>query len=233
MYAIIGAMQSEVSLIREQMEDVEKTEIGGSDFYAGTLFGKKAVLVKCGIGKVNAAMCTQIVIDRFGAEKIVNTGIAGGLAHGLKVGDIVIGASALQHDFDLSPVGYPKACMREEDRPGYTAYPGDPALRALFKAAAVSVLGEEKVREGVIASGDQFVASQGLKEELRAQFNAAAAEMEGAAIAQVAEKNGRAAVIVRAISDLADEGAYESVSNFEQTVADVSAKIILEMMRNA
>jgi adenosylhomocysteine nucleosidase len=185
------------------------------------------------MGKVNAAMCAQIMIDQFSVDRIINTGIAGGVAHGLSVGDFIVGVASVQHDFDLSPLGYVRGYMAGEDRNAPTFYPSDATLVADLKKAAKEVLPANKVKEGVIATGDVFVSTAGLKEELLTLFGAAAAEMEGAAIAQVSRANGIAAVIIRTVSDLADEKAESSVKNFEQFAADTSASMLLHMLKNA
>ena len=233
MYGIIGAMTSEITLLRDQMQELKEHEIGTMVFYMGLLKEAPCVLVKCGIGKVNAAVCAQLLIDRFGVDKIINTGIAGGVGAGLKVGDIVIGTSSVQYDFDMQPLGYAKGYMDGPDRTKFTIYESDKGLVEEFKTAVKEALPNQRVLEGRIATGDKFVADAALKAELRDHFGAIAAEMEGAAIAHVTEKNDVAAVIIRAISDLADEGASESVENFEQLTADASATILLHMLERA
>lgn len=233
MYGIIGAMESEVAQLCAGMEEISESVVAGIRFWTGKIAGIPVVLAQSGIGKVNAAMCAQIMIDRFCVDRIVNTGIAGGVAHGLSVGDFIVGVASVQHDFDLSPLGYAKGYMSGEDKNKPTVYPSDASLAADFKKAAAEVLPENKIKEGVIATGDIFVSTGGLKEELRIRFGATAAEMEGGAIAQVAHANGVAAVIIRTVSDLADEKAESSVKNFEQSAADTSAGILLHMLKNA
>lgn len=233
MYGIIGAMQSEITLLKSEMQEMKTHTIGMMEIYTGLLKEAPCVLVQCGIGKVNAAVCAQLLIDKFGVDKIINTGIAGGIGADLKVGDIVIGTSSVQYDFDMQPLGYAKGYMDGPDRTKFTVYESDKGLIEEFKAAVKEALPNQRVLEGRIATGDKFVADPALKIELRDHFGAIAAEMEGAAIAHVAQKNSVAAVIIRAISDLADEGASESVENFEQLTADASATILLHMLKRA
>ena len=232
MWGIIGAMESEILLLRGKMQQECEICYGNKKFYQGILNGQAVVLTQSGMGKVNAAMCAQMLIDRFGVDRLVNTGIAGGIARELHVGDIVIGTASLQHDFDLTPIGYAKACMRGPDKTKPTLFFADKALVEEFRLAARNVLPEEKIHEGLIVTGDVFVSNREVKLALRKNYNAYAAEMEGGAIAQVAEENGIAAVIVRSISDLADDYAQKSVENFEQSAADLSAQIILCMLEN-
>lgn len=233
MWGIIGAMESEIALLRAQMQHEQEICCGNKVFYRGSIAGQPVVLTQSGMGKVNAAMCAQMLIDRFDVKRLVNTGIAGGIACGLHVGDIVIGDASLQHDFDLTPVGYAKACMHGPDKSKPTIFRADAALVAQFQAAAEKVLPTEKIHRGLIATGDVFVSERSMKLELRELYDAYAAEMEGGAIAQVAEENGIAAVIVRCISDLADENAHESIDHFEQIVADQSARILIKMLEAA
>lgn len=233
MWGIIGAMESEITLLRAQMQYEQEIRYGNKVFYRGSIAGQPTVLTQSGMGKVNAAMCAQILIDRFGVTRLVNTGIAGGIARGLHVGDIVIGNASLQHDFDLTPVGYVKACMRGPDKSRPTVFVADAELVAQFQKAAEKVLPSGKIHRGLIATGDVFVSERKMKLELRELYDAYAAEMEGGAIAQVAEENGIAAVIVRCISDLADENAHESIDHFEQMVADQSANILIKMLEEA
>ncbi len=234
MYGIIGAMESEVALLRGRMRRPKEHTIAGIDFWAGAIAGTDAVLARSGIGKVNAAMCAQLMIDRFSVDKLINTGIAGGVAQGLAVGDFIVGTSSVQHDFDLGALHYVRGYMGsggDGSRP--TIYYSDAGLVAEFKRAAANVLPDSKIKEGVIATGDIFVESSVLKKELHALFFASAVEMEGAAIAQVARANGVASVIVRTVSDLADEEAGVSFASFEKAAADVSANILLHMLENA
>ena len=155
---IIGAMDSELETLLAAMTEKKQETLYGLTFTTGTLDGCAVVLVKAGIGKVNAARCTQLLIDRFSPSAIVNTGIAGGLAPGLSVGDVVVAAGVLQHDFDVTAFGHAKGylCTGGDDTAA-TVFPADEALSGCFAAAAQAILGEGHVHRGLIATGDQFI----------------------------------------------------------------------------
>lgn len=226
---IIGAMQSEVALLHACLEQVQVQTIGGLEFHSGFLGGKQVVVVQCGVGKVNAARCTQLLVDFFHPDCIVNTGIAGGIAQGLAVGDVIVATGLIQHDFDVTAFGYAKGnlCDRAaSDKP--TLFCADAQLieRLIMATQAVA---PNRCRQGVIVTGDVFISAREQKESLRQTFQAVAAEMEGGAIAQVAQANGVPFVVLRAISDLADGTAAASFDIFEQETADLSAAIIRQL----
>ena len=230
MIGIIGAMQSEIELLKASMEGLQEDRKAGMIFYTGKLQGHDVVLSRSGMGKVNAAVCAQVMIDIFRADALINTGIAGGVAHGMHVGDIVIGKDAVEHDYDLSPVGYVKGYVDMDgyphDEPVY--FRSSERLISCIHEAAKDLMNEENIHIGTIATGDIFVSKKELKDELRERYDAYAAEMEGGAILHVANKNGVEAVIIRCLSDLADENAQESIGNFEEMVADRSARMLME-----
>lgn len=230
---IIGAMASEVELLKGKMTGIQEVSVADIEFCYGFLEGLPAVIAECGIGKVCAAMCAQAMIDNFEVYCLINTGVAGGLAHGLEVGDIVISRDAIQHDFDATAFGYVRGFMPGEgDSSQPTRYYADQGLLASFKQAADTVLTGNKWIEGTIVSGDIFVDDSALKQSLIEQFNASAAEMEGAAIAQVASANGVPFIIIRAISDLAEKEANVTFDVFEKKAAEVSSAIVLGMCKN-
>ncbi len=233
-YGIIGAMDSEIALLTSAMTDLQIQKRAGLTFYKGLLCGKEAVVVKCGVGKVNAAACAQMLIDCFAVDAVINVGVAGGVSSVLKVLDVVVGTSLVQHDFDLRPFGYVRGYLGAD-------YGGDPAKPTFFEAdkslvsrafdAAKAVLGDEHAcYEGVIASGDEFVASSERREAIASQCGAMASEMEGAAIAQVASQNGVPFLVLRTISDLADGSAPVSFETVVQFAADKAAAIIMRML---
>lgn len=230
-WGIIGAMEPEVARLIEELVDARQTVVAGVTVTEGTLRGRPVAVAKSGIGKVCAALCTQLLIDRFGARAIVNTGIAGGLHPSLRVGDFVVGTDAVQHDVDVRAFGYPRGCLpggAERDVP--TRFWGDPRLLAAFRRAAAATLdGDCRVLEGTIASGDVFVHDRAQKHDIADAFGACAVEMEGAAIAQVAAANGIPCLLVRAISDLADEGAPVVYDQFEQEAAARCARLVIAM----
>ncbi len=236
-FGIIGAMDSEVAALIASMEERGRDTIAGCTFVHGAIGDQEVVVVKSGIGKVCAALCAQILIDRYAVEAIVNTGIAGGLNAQLAVGDLVVADAAIQHDFDLTAFGHVSGympAMGGDDRlPSF--WQTDPALEERFIHAAETVKAERNLTfrclGGVVASGDVFVSDGMLKQTLIERFNAAAAEMEGAAVAQVAVLNGVPCAIIRAISDLADGSAAASFEDFEQEAAALSSAILLTMLR--
>ena len=229
----ICAMANEAALLVKSLQNKESVRIAGCDFYTGTLSGTPAVVVECGIGKVNAARCTQALIDRFAPRAVINSGIAGGVGDGLHVGDIVVGTALVEHDFDLTALGYAKGNVCEGKKSKPTFFASDAKLVAAICAAAKLVAPDRGVHEGVIASGDVFVADKKTKTELKTRFNAMAAEMEGAAVAHTAQFAGVPFAVIRAISDLADGGAPVSFSVFEDETAALSAKMMLVLAEAA
>ena len=218
---IIGAMRIEVETLLEKMENVTMTKHAWSEYYEGTLEGLDVVVVQCGVGKVNAAMCAQILCSCYGVTHLVNTGIAGSLNAALDIGDLVISQDAIHHDFDLRFWGRPVGQV-----PGFevTAFPADEDLIARAYAAAEAVNpGHNRV--GRVASGDQFICSKELKDKIIADTQAICAEMEGTAIAQTAYRNGVPFVILRAISDKADDSAEMDYPTFERIAAHRCAEV--------
>ena len=230
---ILGAMASEVALLKESMQVIQGTEAAGTMFLEGQLAGVPIVLAQCGIGKVRAAMCAQAMIDHYNVKWLINTGVAGGLHPQLRIGDIVLATYAVEHDFDLTTWGYARGHHPADDaaRDKVTAYAASKRLNIRLKEAAMAAEFPGKLVEGIIASGDVFVADRALKRRLLAEFGAAAVEMEGGAIAHVAAANGVPFAIVRAVSDLADGTAVESFDSFEAEAAAHSAAMLIQMAR--
>ena len=218
---IIGAMDVEVATLKEAMENLTVTNRAGMAFYDGILEGLPAVVVQCGVGKVNAAMCVQILCDCFGVTHLVNTGIAGSLCADLDIGDMVISQDAMYHDMDATHFGYPMGKVPGMD---VTAYPADGAMMAYAFAAAEAV-NPGHSRMGRIASGDIFVAEKAVKERIIDITGALCTEMEGAAIAHAAYRNGIPFVILRAISDKADDSAEMDYPTFEAIAAHRCAAV--------
>ena len=172
-FGVIGAMESEVAQLHAALGNMETAEHSGLTFYSGTMGENRVVLVKCGIGKVNAARCTQILIDKYAPDYIVNTGIAGGIGEGLAVADVVIGAELVQHDFDAVAFGYARGNICDpthRDTP--SVFCSDKALIEAFCAAAASVIDAKRVKAGRIATGDCFVCDSETKRRIRAEFDA-------------------------------------------------------------
>ncbi len=234
-YGIIGAMDSEITLLTSKMSETTVEQAAGLTFYRGELCGQEVVVVKCGVGKVNAAACAQALIDRYGVERLINVGVAGGVSSELRVLDVVVGRALAQHDFDLRPFGYAKGYLGEAyggDPQKPTMFEADPMMVAACERAAVKVLGDEHAcYVGVIASGDEFVAASERRLAIASACDAMASEMEGAAVAQVASQNGVPFVVLRTISDLADGSAPVSFETVVQFAADAAASVILEMLR--
>ncbi len=227
MIGIIGAMDQEVARLKEEMTDVTVEKKAAMDFYCGKLRGKDVVVVRSGIGKVNAAVCTQILAGHYGVDAVINTGIAGSLKNEINIGDIVLATDAVQHDMDASGFGYPVGKVPQMD---IFEFPADGRLRALAEECSRAVNPEVGVFCGRVLSGDQFIDSKEKKEWLVKTFDGYCTEMEGAAIAQAAYLNGIPCLIVRSISDKADDSANMDYETFEAKAIENSVRLMLEMV---
>lgn len=224
---IIGAMKEEIQLLRSEMKITDVRSVASYEFLVGTLRNHTIIVVQCGIGKVNAALTTQLLIDCFNVDVVINTGVAGAISDELEIGDIVISKDAIQHDMDATGFGYKKGQI-----------PGMPVLK--FKAdyklvdiarRASEVLDiETNVFVERIVSGDQFISSSDKKKELSEEFGGFCVEMEGAAIAQACYINKTPYVIIRAISDKADDSAPVNFKEFTQIAAHNTYKMIEKML---
>lgn len=228
MLGIIGAMDEEVAKIKEQLSDVSIETRAAMDFYKGKLDGKDVVVVRSGIGKVNAAMCTQILADIYKVSAVVNTGIAGSLKAEINIGDIVLSEDALQHDMDATGFGYVPGQIPRVDTLSFKA---DEELIRLAKECCARVNPDIHTFVGRVVSGDQFVSDKNKKEWLVKTFAGYCTEMEGAAIAQAAYLNGIPYLVVRAISDKADDSAAMDYPAFEAQAITHSVNLLLEMIR--
>lgn len=226
---IIGAMDVEVELLRERLLDQEVTSAVGTDFYEGRLGEKDVVVVKCGIGKVNAGICAQALVDRFGVTHVINTGIAGSLdAARLDVGDLVVATDCVQHDFSVGSLGYAPGLIPGRDRVEFVA---DARMREVALEVAAEVAPEVRALPGRVASGDQFIAAEEDRRRIAEGFGALCCEMEGAAIAQAATANGVPFVVVRAISDKPGaEDQTVTYAQFEREAAHHCARIVAHMV---
>ena len=224
---IIGAMEVEVAILKEKMEDVRIIKKASMDFYEGILAGKNVVVVRSGIGKVNAGICAQILADVFSVDAIINTGIAGSLNKNINIGDIVLSTDVVQHDMDATGFGYRKGQIPQMPVFFFNA---DDNLRRLAAEVCKEVNPDIQVFEGRIASGDQFVCDQDVKNRIVSEFSAYATEMEGAAIGQAAYLNEIPFLVVRAISDKADGSAQMDYSEFEKAAVDHSVRLTLNML---
>ena len=218
---IIGAMRVEVETLKEKVADLQITERAGMTFFSGVLEALPVVIVECGVGKVNAALCVQILCDCFAVTHIVNTGVAGSLSAELDIGDFVISRDAMYHDFNCLSLQYPVGQV-----PGLPvhAFPANETLmHCAFTAAEEIHAGHAHI--GRIASGDQFVCDKAVKADIIVNTGAICTEMEGTAIAHAAWRNGIPFVIVRAISDKADDSAEMDYPTFEAIAAKRCAQV--------
>lgn len=224
MLGIIGAMDEEIEQIKNAMTEVTITETAGMAFYAGKLNGKDAVAVRSGIGKVNAGICTQILADRYQVSAVINTGIAGSLRNEINIGDIVLSTDAVQHDVDAAGFGYEPGQIPRMDT---FAFEADITLRELALDCSRKVNPEIQTFTGRIVSGDQFISEKQKKDWLKETFDGSCTEMEGAAIAQAAYLNKIPCLIIRAISDKADESAHMDYPEFERQAIRYSVNLLL------
>ncbi len=228
MIGIIGAMEEEVAKLIEQMEVELVVEQASMKFCKGILCGKDVVIVRSGIGKVNAAACAQILVDKFAVDMLINTGIAGSLDARIDIGDMVISTDALNHDMDAVLFGYP---MGQVPRMDVLAFPADAELVEKAKAANEEANPSIKTFVGRVVSGDKFVATEEAKNTIISNFETAlCAEMEGSAIAQVAYLNQVSYVIIRAISDKADNSASMDYPTFEKQAIVHSVRLVQNLL---
>lgn len=225
---IIGAMELEVEQLKADMSESRIVKKAGMDFHEGILNGVNVVVVRCGIGKVNAALCVQILADVFEVTHVINTGVAGSLNAKLDIGDILISRDALHHDMDVRIFGYQ---LGEVPQMGFREFIADEKLTVLAKEACEKVNPDVNVVLGRVVSGDQFISSKEVKEHLISEFHGDCAEMEGASIAHGAHLNGIPFVIIRAISDKADDSAEMDYPTFEAAAAKHSAALVEEMIK--
>ncbi|MEE3419754.1 MAG: 5'-methylthioadenosine/adenosylhomocysteine nucleosidase [Lachnospiraceae bacterium] len=224
---IIGAMDVEVAELVSKVVDAKTFTRAGMTFVDGKIGKTPVVVVKSGVGKVNAGICVQILADVFQVSHVINTGVAGSLDNRIDVGDIVVSTDAVYHDVDATVFGYQKG---EVPQLGTAAFPADEELRKAAVAAVRAADPDVHVFEGRVASGDQFIASREIKNGIKADFDALCCEMEGCAIAQAAYVNHIPFVIIRAISDKADESVTVSYDIFEKKAAEHCARLVEYMV---
>lgn len=227
MIGIIGAMQEEVDLLLSGLCDAVEMNRSGIRFHTGTLHGKPVVICKCGVGKVNAAVYTQVLIDRFNANKVIFTGVAGALDPELNIGDIVISTSCQQHDMDVTPLGFARGVIPFQE---VSDWPADPELVAIAVEAGEKAA-PGRCKKGKILSGDQFIADRNKVRELHETFGGACTEMEGAAVAQACAMNEVPYVVIRSMSDKADGSASVNFAEFTVEASNRSYAIVNEMLR--
>ncbi len=227
MLGFIGAMDEEIVGITAELSDVSVLLKAGLTFTKGTYRDKHVVVVKAGIGKVNAAMCTQLLIDNFKVDAVINTGIAGSLKSKLNIGDIVLSTDAVEYDMDATAFGYPLGQIPQLKAFSFEA---SAQLRKLCQELASKKLNGISCLEGRILTGDRFVSSKSFKEMLIKTFDGSCCEMEGAAIAHVCSLNNVPFLIIRAISDSADDSASMNYNEFEKLAANNSIALSLSLI---
>lgn len=225
--AILGAMDAEIEKLLPEIKQKQQHEIAKNIYYTGNIAGKSVVIARSGVGKVNAAITTYVLINHFKAKNIIFTGIAGAVAEKLNVADVVISSALVQHDVDLTAFGAPMGQLSGYDDRFFKT---DETLKGIALAAATNVVGKLRVHEGIIATGDQFIADKKRVNALQIEFNAMAVEMEGAAVAQVADMFDVPLVVIRTISDKADGSAHLTYSKAKQITADNSVAITVNML---
>ena len=223
---IIGAMEIEVQVLKNLMDNAKIEKISGIEFYSGNINGTDMVVAVAGVGKVNAAVCAEAMILRYAPDCLINVGVAGGLSSELKIGDIAVATAVVEHDMDTTPIGDEKGFITGINK----VYMDCDARVSEMMYNAVKKLGINAVK-GVIASGDQFIASDAQRQPIINEFNAIAAEMEGASIGHVCTMNAIPFAVLRAISDGADSGSHMDFPTFAKMAAENSVKIILEFLK--
>ncbi len=230
---IIGAMEIEVNMLQEQLKECQVTERAGMSFYEGVLCGMPVVVVKSGAGKVNSAICAQILADLFEVTHIINTGVAGSLDQAVDYCDVVISTEVCYHDMHNEAMGYKPG---EQPRPGWLLYTADEnmiaAAEAACRKAQTAVERPFAIHKGRIVTGDWFINSAERKAAVIAKFGGLCTEMEGASIGHSAYLNGIPFVVIRSISDKADDSADVDFHSFEVEAAKRSMEIVKEMVQN-
>ncbi|TDO97601.1 5'-methylthioadenosine/S-adenosylhomocysteine nucleosidase [Marinomonas balearica] len=224
---LIGAMDEEVAVIKAWMKDVKEESIAGCEFFIGTLDGVEVILQKSGIGKVNAALSTTLLLNNYAPEKVINIGSAGGFDPDLEVGDVVISSEVVHHDVDVTAFGYDIGQV-----PNLPATFEADALLTECAQKAIQTLGKVKAKLGLIGSGDVFMCEAERVAKARAAFpSMIAVEMEAAAVAQVCHKFGTPFVVVRSLSDVADKESPASFEEYLKVAAENSSAMIREMIK--
>lgn len=224
---IIGAMQEEIELLLAQLDNKQTEQHAGITYHLGLFRNKKVVLTRSGVGKVNAAVCTQVLIDRYSADVVLFTGVAGAVDPKLDIGDIVISTSSVQHDVDVTALGFPRGTIPYQEVSEYRA---DERLIALAVEAGQQVY-PGRCYTGKVLSGDQFIADRAVVKGLYEQLDGACTEMEGASVAQVCFMNQVPHVIIRSMSDKADGSAHVNFAEFTIEAANRSYAIVDEMVK--
>lgn len=224
---LIGAMKEEIEQYKQHMEHQKQESIARITYYSGTLQGKEIVLCQSGVGKVNAAVCTQILLMHYQVDCVVFTGVAGAVHPQLTIQDIVVSTDTMQHDMDATAIGFG---LGEIPYAETSVYPSDPKLSQLAYDASVKHYGVDRVMRGRVLSGDQFIADRNKVKRLHEQFDALCTEMEGSAVGQTCHMNGVPYVVIRSMSDKADGSASVNYEEFTVAAADQSYQIVQDML---
>ena len=222
MLFFIGAMEDEIKSLVSMLESASIHEHAGHRIYTGILSGREVGITDAGIGKVNAAMCTQAVIDFYQPEAIINTGIAGSLDPQIHIGDLVLSTDTVEYDMDATAFGYPMGQIPQMD---VFSFEADEDLRKKALLAAEAVLSDIGFFEGRVVTGDAFVNSDEERSRLRNEFGGLCCEMEGGAIAHVCHVNRIPFLIIRAISDSADNSSHVDYEIFEKKAIENSVRL--------
>ena len=222
----ICPMDCELDAVVRLFEEKKTVRYAGLDFYEGKISGRRAVAVKCGVGKVFAAMAAEALILGFSPELVINTGVAGNLEDGLSIGDVVVSSAVVQHDMDTSPLGDPVGLISGINK---VYLESDEAARMLM-CEVLDALGI-RYREGVVASGDQFIATREKRDFIRSTFGASCAEMEGAAVGQVCYASDVPFLVLRALSDDANGHSPDDFPAYCVAVSETSSRVISAFMQ--
>lgn len=225
MLGIIGAMDVEVDAIKAKIKDGVSTKVAGSEFVTGYIENVMVTVARCSPGKVNAALCTQAMIDKFDVDKIINVGVACSLDPKVIIKNIVIATDVCQYDIDITALGEPKGYINGINM---IKIPTDPELSELLARTAIN--SGERIHRGTVASGDTFIGNARQKEEIARDFGAICGEMEGGAVGQVCSANNIPFAVLRSISDGGDENAAMDYPTFKKIAADMSATIITKLI---
>lgn len=231
---VIGAMESEISLLLSKMSDTESTKIGKHTFFCGTLSGMDVVLARAGVGKVNATICTCNMISHFSPDAIINVGVGGSLSGALDLGDVVVATDCVEYDLDYGSLGDERGAIFFGDGESIVKIPTDSSLSdAIFDASVAISDGKYKTERGLIASGDKFVSSESAREDILSFFpDALVCEMEGAAIAHASFVHRVPVAVLRSISDGANSDSEIDFPTFVNIAADRAARIIERLAGN-
>ena len=227
MIGIIGAMDVEVELYKARIENPVTERVSGIDFVRGRLMGKDVVVARSGVGKVFAAVCAQTMIVKYGVSMLVNSGVSGTLSPELHIGDVVVATACVQHDMDTSPLGDPVGLISGINR---VELPASDRIVAGLEAACRAM--NVKYKKGIIASGDQFIASDEKRRWIVEHFGAITGEMESGAVAHVAFINDCPYGILRVISDEADGEANVDFPTFVKAAAKTSSDVVLSWLES-